>query len=94
VGNIIKNEVLFRTKIHPLSKVGELPPAKLKELTGETVNYAFDFLEWKKAFVLKKHWLAYNKKVCPRDHTPIHKEPLGKGKRQTFYCPKCQKLYD
>ena len=32
VGNIIKNEVLFRIRVHPLSQVGALPPRKLREL--------------------------------------------------------------
>ncbi len=32
VGNIIKNEVLFRIRVHPLSTVGALPPAKLRAL--------------------------------------------------------------
>ena len=45
VGNIIKNEVLFRTRIHPLSRVNKLPPKKLKELVTEAVNYSYDFLE-------------------------------------------------
>jgi hypothetical protein len=34
VGNIIKNEVLFRIRVHPLSTVGALPPAKLRELVA------------------------------------------------------------
>ncbi len=29
VGNIIKNEVLYRIRIHPLSKIGNLPSTKL-----------------------------------------------------------------
>jgi len=92
-GNIIKNEVLFRIKVHPLIKLGDLPPRKLTELVNETHNYAFDFLKWKKAFVLSKHWLAYTKKVCPRDKTPLEKKYLGKGKRRTFYCTTCQVIY-
>jgi len=92
-GNIIKNEVLFRTRIHPLSKIGELPLAKLKELIKETRNYSFDFLEWKKEFTLKQHWQAYTKKICPRCDIPFKKEHLGKGKRRSFYCNHCQRLY-
>ena len=54
VGNIIKNEVLFRTRIHPKNKVGKLPPKKRNELINQSVEYAFDFLKWKKENVLKK----------------------------------------
>ena len=65
VGNIIKNEVLFRIKVHPESLVGGLPPHKLTEMIKEARNYSFEFLAWKKDFVLKKHWLAYTKKNLP-----------------------------
>jgi endonuclease VIII len=92
-GNIIKNEVLFRIKIHPLSLVGKLPARQLKLLVEETRTYAFDFLEWKKKFELKKHWLAHTKKICPRCNIPFTKEHLGKNHRRSFFCTNCQKLY-
>src|ERR1700749_2588745 len=53
VGNIIKNEVLFRIRLHPESKIGALPPRKLTELIREARNYSFDFLQWKKEFTLR-----------------------------------------
>lgn len=93
VGNIIKNEVLYRTQIHPKNKVGDLPPKKLTEMINQARVYSFDFLEWKKQFVLKKHWLAHTKRKCTRDGSPILKEYLGKTNRRTFYCDKCQELY-
>ena len=93
VGNIIKNEVLFRVKIHPESDVTKLPAKKLDELVKEARVYSFQFLEWKKAFVLKKHWLAHTKKICPRDHIPFVKKHLGKTHRRSFFCTKCQELY-
>lgn len=92
-GNIIKNEVLFRTKIHPKSKVGALPARKLNELIREARNYSFDFLKWKKAFVLRKHWLAHKKKICPRCEIKLKLEYLGTHQRRTFYCGRCQMLY-
>ena len=94
VGNIIKNEVLFRIKVHPLSKVGALPAAKLRALVAEARQYSFDFLEWKKAFVLKKHWLAHTKAICPRCAIPFKKGHTGLSKRRSFYCERCQKKYD
>jgi endonuclease VIII len=93
VGNIIKNEVLFRVKVQPGSLVGKLPPRKLTELIKEARNYSFDFLKWKKAFVLRKHWLVYAKKTCP-DGSPVTKVALmGKTARRTFYCEDRQVLY-
>ncbi|SEJ19684.1 endonuclease-8 [Dyadobacter koreensis] len=92
-GNIIKNEVLFRIRVHPLSVLGKIPEAKLKEMVRETRAYSFDFLEWKKKNTLKKHWLAHTKKICPRCLIPFHKEYLGKTKRRSYYCTNCQVLY-
>jgi endonuclease-8 len=94
VGNIIKNEVLFRIKVHPESKIGSLPAKQLNDMINEARNYSFEFLKWKKDFVLRKHWLAYGKKICPRDHIPFEKKHLGKTKRRSFFCEKCQVLYE
>ncbi len=93
-GNIIKNEVLFRIKVHPGSLIGKLPLAKRKLMISEVVRYSFQFLEWKKAFTLKKHWLAHTKKTCPRDGHAIVKKYMGSTNRRTFYCNVCQKFYE
>ena len=93
VGNIIKNEVLFRIRVHPLSEVGTLPPRKLADLIEQARQYSFEFLAWKKAFVLKKHWLAHTKATCPRCLIPFSKGKLGKTQRRSFYCERCQKRY-
>jgi endonuclease-8 len=92
-GNIFKNEVLFRIKVHPETRIGKLPPRKLTELVKQTRQYAFDFLEWKKAFVLRKHWLAHTKKTCPRCEIPFTKKHCGKSKRRSFFCRNCQVKY-
>lgn len=93
-GNIIKNEVLFRTKIHPANKIKDLPEEKLLEMIAETRIYAFDFLRWKKQFVLRKHWLAHTKKICVECGGNITKKYLGKTNRRTFFCENCQVKYD
>ncbi|MES2513583.1 MAG: DNA-formamidopyrimidine glycosylase family protein [Bacteroidota bacterium] len=93
VGNIIKNEVLFRTKIHPESDVTEIPSKKIKELVKETQNYSWDFYNWKKKSELKKHWQIYKKKRCPRCDIESTIAWLGKGKRLSCYCENCQILY-
>jgi endonuclease VIII len=93
VGNIIKNEVLFRIRVHPESLIEALPPKKLKELVKEARNYSLQFYEWKKQFVLRKHWLIYRKKKCPRCDIPSKTAYLGKTNRLTCFCPNCQELY-
>jgi len=92
VGNIIKNEVLYRIGVHPLNKVGDLPVVKLNSLIKEAREYSFDFLAWKKEYTLKKHWLINTKKTCPLGH-PVFKDYLGKTNRRTFFCTICQEMY-
>lgn len=93
VGNIIKNEVCYRIKVHPESTIGWLPAKQLNDLVKEARNYSLDFLEWKKQFVLKKHWLVYTKKKCKRCNMPVVKKYSGKTKRRTFFCTNCQVMY-
>jgi endonuclease-8 len=93
VGNIIKNEVLFRIRVHPLSTVGALPARKLSELVLQARQYSFEFLEWKKAFVLRKHWLVHTKRICPRCDIPLTKRHLGVTDRRSFFCERCQVRY-
>jgi endonuclease-8 len=93
VGNIIKNEVLYRIKVHPKNSISDLPPRKLSEMIDQARIYSFDFLHWKKEFTLKQHWLAHTKKTCVRDGSKIIKEYLGKTDRRTFFCDCCQVLY-
>ena len=92
-GNIIKVEVLFRIKLHPMTLVENLPTANLNALIKETHVYAFDFLKWKRQYVLSKHWEAYKRKTCPRCDIPFLLKHLGRGQRRTFYCENCQILY-
>ena len=93
VGNIIKNEVLYRIRVHPESLVGKLPSKKLDELIKEARIYSFQFLEWKKQYELKKHWLAHTKTWCLRCNLPITKKHTGVKNRRSFSCSNCQILY-
>lgn len=94
VGNIIKNEVLYRIKLHPENLIRQIPPLKISALIKEARNYSFDFLKWKKEFTLKKHWLAHTKKTCLRCNLPILKKYCGRTKRRTFFCTGCQVRYN
>lgn len=93
VGNIIKNEVCYRIKVHPENRIGSLPAKQINDLVKEARNYSFDFLEWKKQFVLRKRWLVHTKKICKRCNIPLIKKYSGKTKRRTFFCANCQVLY-
>ena len=93
VGNIIKNEALFRARIHPESLIGKLPSKKLKEIIEEARNYSFDFKRWKKANVLSKNFQIYHQKNCPICGAEVIKKDTGKSKRTSFFCKNDQKLY-
>lgn len=94
VGNIIKNEVLYLCKVHPLSRVGALSARKANEIVAQARAYSFRFLDWKKAHVLRKHWLVHNQSLCPVHRIPLSRGYLGSRKRRSFYCVKCQRLYE
>ena len=95
VGNIIKNEVLHRIRVHPESQVGALSARKLGELVTQAREYSFDFYRWKKAYELKKHYQVHTKQICPRDGNALsYRKSLGRAGRRAFWCDVCQKLYE
>jgi endonuclease-8 len=94
VGNIIKNEILYWVRVHPESIVGKIPTSKINKLIDETRIYSFQFLDWEKKYELKKHWLAYAKKLCLICSYPIIRKQTGVKKRRIFICANCQILYN
>ena len=92
VGNIIKNEALWLVKLHPETLIKNISAFKFKNLMKEVVDYSFEFLQYKKAGTLSKHWKAYNQKTCSRCKHKIIKLYIGKGKRATYICENCQRL--
>ncbi|MFD2871053.1 DNA-formamidopyrimidine glycosylase family protein [Mucilaginibacter ximonensis] len=93
-GNIIKNEALFRARLHPESIIGQIPDDNLNELIKQVVNFTRDFLKWRKINQLTKHLEAYQKDICPRNLIPFHKADTGKTKRHSYFCERCQELFD
>lgn len=93
VGNIIKNEVLYRVRIHPESIVGKIPTVKIYRLISEVRIYSFQYLNWKRNYELKKHWLAHTQKICLRCNIAILLKQTGFKKRRCFLCANCQVLY-
>lgn len=93
-GNIIKNESLFRARIHPESLCGKIPADKLKDLSKEVTAFSKEFLKYGKAHKLDGRLEAYGQEICPRYHIPFDKKDTGKTKRRSFYCDKCQVFYE
>lgn len=92
VGNIIKNEVLWRVRIHPETKVKNIIPSEVKNLIAETKKFSLLFYKWRKAFVLRKHLEIYQKSICPRCGTKVERKKTGKRNRISHFCPVCQML--
>jgi endonuclease-8 len=72
---------------------GALPPRKLGEVIKQARQYSFDFLDWKRQFVLRQHWLVHTRRSCPDCGGPLSKTYPGTTRRRTFFCPVCQVRY-
>ena len=94
VGNIIKNEALFLSQIHPLSVVGSIPLKRMKALIQKTRDFSFFFYERsRKNEALRQDLRVYNKKACPICEGPIRRAKMGSRQRVSYVCPTCQKLF-
>ena len=90
VGNIIKNEVLWRVCLHPEAKIKDIPVPELKKLIAETKRFSLLFYKWRKVFLLRKHLDIYQKSICPRCRANVKREKTGKRSRISHFCPACQ----
>ncbi len=91
VGNIIKNEVLFLIKKAPDQLLNELSLAQQKKLIKTTRDFSHQFYEWRKRFVLRKHYQIYRKGTCPTCKGKVIRKKTGKRMRLSFYCSHCQR---
>ncbi|NWR35339.1 NEIL2 Endonuclease, partial [Tachuris rubrigastra] len=91
LGNIIKNEILYLAKIHPLTRGSLLAPLDLEHLLDCALQFSSDWLHHKLCGQ-GLHPQIYQKEQCPLGH-PVMKGtfgPLGGFKRLTWWCPQCQ----
>jgi endonuclease-8 len=94
VGNIIKNEALFLSRIHPLSIVGKIPPGQLKKLTQEARQFSRLFYETRRSgYLIAGIQKIYRKKQCPLCHGKVIMKKTGHRHRMSHFCPQCQVLY-
>lgn len=91
VGNIIKNEVLFRRRLHPSSPLESLPPRALNALAEEARVFSLLFYELKKRYVLKKNLEIYRRPACPRCGGKVTHTKTGHRDRMSHFCPACQR---
>uniref|UniRef100_UPI00295295CF DNA-(apurinic or apyrimidinic site) lyase n=1 Tax=Monodelphis domestica TaxID=13616 RepID=UPI00295295CF len=91
LGNIIKNEVLYLARIHPLSLGSCLTPLNLESLLDHVVSFSVGWLQ-KKLEGKPLHHLIYQKEQCPAGHQVMKDSfgPPGSFQRLTWWCPHCQ----
>jgi endonuclease VIII len=89
-GNIIKNEVLLNRGLHPERLVGTLTARQRRALVREARTYGARFYEWKKAFVLKRHWRIYRRRKCGVCGGAVEMRKTGVLDRVSFFCDTCQ----
>ena len=92
VGNIIKNEVLFRTRTSPFERVGRLSDERLKAIVADARAFSFRFLELRRVFALRKHLEVYGRAVCPACGGPLRRKVHGERGRRSFFCRPCQRV--
>ena len=90
VGNIIKNEVLFRTRVSPFAKISDISDRKLRAIVADARVFSFRFLELRRVFSLRKNLEIYRKSACPRCGGRIERRVHGQRARRSFFCKKCQ----
>ncbi|NXM66128.1 NEIL2 Endonuclease, partial [Serilophus lunatus] len=91
LGNIIKNEVLYLAKIHPLTQGSLLAHSDRERLLDCAVQFSSDWLHHK-LLGQRLHSQIYQREQCPLGH-PVMKATLGPSgglKRLTWWCPQCQ----
>ncbi|XP_012373344.1 endonuclease 8-like 2 [Octodon degus] len=91
LGNIIKNEALYRARIHPLSLDSLLGPSCLESLVDHVVEFSADWLRGKFQGQ-RRHTQVYLKEQCPAGHQVLRDAfgPPGGLQRLTWWCPQCQ----
>ncbi len=92
VGNIIKNEVLFRTRVSPFAKVGDISAPKLRAIAADARTFSFRFLELRRIFSLRRNLDVYQRSVCPRCGGKIERRVHGQRARRSFFCRRCQNV--
>jgi endonuclease-8 len=90
VGNIIKNEVLYRTRTSPFTRVGALSPRRLRAIVADARVFSFRFLELRRVFALKRNLEMYGRSVCARCGGKVNRQVHGTRERRSFFCRRCQ----
>lgn len=92
VGNIIRNEALYRAGIHPLSITGKIPAAKITKLVKEVISYAKLFYNQIEKKGVSDSFQVYQQKFAA-DGSEVTIRILPKTKRKIFFSEHRQQLF-
>ncbi|XP_071412383.1 endonuclease 8-like 3 isoform X2 [Pithys albifrons albifrons] len=93
VGNIIKNEALFDSGLHPAVKVCQLTDEHIHLLVKMTRDFTLLFYKCRKTgSPLYKHYKVYKRPACGQCKGNITVCRLGENNRMTYFCSQCQKV--
>ena len=90
VGNIIKNEVLFRMRVDPRAAVGNIPARLQRAIVADARVFSERFLELRRQFALRKNLEIYGRSACPRCGGRVTRKNHGTRNRRSFICVRCQ----
>jgi endonuclease VIII len=94
VGNIIKNEALFASKVHPMSIVGKIPTNTLVVIAQAAREFSKLFYEKaKKKESLRPCLRIYSKNYCPDCEDKVKIQYTGSLKRKSYFCESSQRLF-
>ncbi|MEO0268884.1 MAG: DNA-formamidopyrimidine glycosylase family protein [candidate division WOR-3 bacterium] len=94
VGNIIKNEALFRAGIHPLSIGKNIEEKFINKLIDNVLFFSRVFyILRKRKKTLKNKLLIYGRKFCKICNKKVKVKYTGEYERKTYYCENCQKIF-
>ncbi|XP_048365193.1 endonuclease 8-like 3 isoform X1 [Sphaerodactylus townsendi] len=92
VGNIIKNEALFDSGLHPGVTACQLTDEQIHHLVKMIRDFTLLFYKCRKTgLALYKHYKVYKCLSCVQCKAKITVCRLGENRRMTYFCPQCQK---
>jgi len=100
IGNVYKSELLFLDTIHPLTKVGELPEARLRSLMRRARKLLRrNVMAGPRRTRFRgdghRHWVYGRQgEPCMKCGEAIRLTRQGELGRTTYYCPACQMAND
>jgi endonuclease-8 len=90
VGNIVKNEALWRARVFPKAAARDLPDAHRQAVFEETIEYMRAWREQGSESPPDGGLDIYRAGACPVCGGDVTQEEIGTFDRVTYWCPDCQ----